>query len=367
MKGKNQTKKTSMSLRIKIALASIITLCSACCFACLLVVFGFYFLYDEPITIVVAIVMCLIVCAFTMIFGGITLWHEALYVTNPIIRISEGVKKVSDGDFTVQLEYWKSHSRKQKSIYTDEIDELANNFNKMARELNGMDYMRKDFMSNVSHEIKTPVAAITGFSEMLLDGGLDEEEQKEYLTYLNQESLRLSRLCENMLRMSSLDNQIIVNRNQAVMVDEQLRRCIIMLGEKWSDKEINFVLQLDKCSIFSDYDLLYQIWTNLIDNAIKYSKQEGTIWITADIDSDFLKISIGDEGIGIPVEKQSEIFDKFYQCDESHKKQGSGLGLAIVKRIVELLNGSISHVSEEGKGTTMTVMIPVKPVSNLLP
>jgi len=237
----------------------------------------------------------------------------------------------------------------------------------MARELNGMDYMRKDFMSNVSHEIKTPVAAITGFSEMLLDGGLDEEEQKEYLTYLNQESLRLSRLCENMLRMSSLDNQIIVNRNQAVMVDEQLRRCIIMLGEKWSDKEINFVLQLDKCSIFSDYDLLYQIWTNLIDNAIKYSKQEGTIWITADIDSDFLKISIGDEGIGIPVEKQSEIFDKFYQCDESHKKQGSGLGLAIVKRIVELLNGSISHVSEEGKGTTMTVMIPVKPVSNLLP
>lgn len=359
-------RKIRMSLRFKLALASIITLCSACCFACILVVSGFYFLYDQPITIAVAIVMCLIVCAFTMILGGMALWHEALYVTKPIIRISEGVKKVSDGDFSVKLEHWKRHRRIQKSIYTDEIDELANNFNKMAGELNGMNYMRKDFMSNVSHEIKTPVAAITGFSEMLLDGGLNDEEQKEYLTYLNQESLRLSRLCDNILQMSRLDNQVIVNKKQEVMMDEQLRRCIIMLVEKWSEKEINFDLHLEKCSIVSDYDLLFQIWTNLIDNAIKYSKQECTIWIRAEIESDFLKVSIRDEGIGIPMEKQSKIYDEFYQCDESHKKQGSGLGLAIVNRIVELLNGSISHVSDEGNGTTMTVMIPVKPVSTLL-
>jgi signal transduction histidine kinase len=150
------------------------------------------------------------------------------------------------------------------------------------------------------------------------------------------------------------------------MVDEQLRRCIISLGEKWSQKEINFNLQLEKCSIISAYDLLFQIWTNLIDNAIKYSKQECTIWITADIESDFLKVSIRDEGIGIPMEKQSKIYDKFYQCDESHKRQGSGLGLSIVNRIVELLNGSIFHVSDEGKGTEVTVMIPVKPCSLLL-
>jgi len=301
-----------------------------------------------------------------MIFGGMALWHEALYVTKPIIRISQGVKKVSDGDFSVQLKHWKRHMRKQKNIYTDEIDELANNFNKMAGELNGMNYMRKDFMSNVSHEIKTPVAAITGFSEMLLDGGLNEEEQKEYLTYLNQESLRLSRLCDNMLQISRLDNQIILDKKQEVMVDEQLRRCIITLGEKWSEKGINFDLQLEKCTILSHYDLLFQIWINLIDNAIKYSNQKCTIWITAVIESDFLKVSIRDEGIGIPIEKQSKIYDEFYQCDESHKKQGSGLGLSIVNRIIELLNGSISHVSSEGKGTTMTVLIPVKPISTLL-
>jgi len=355
------TRKIRMSLRFKLALASIITLCSACCFACILVVLGFSFFYDKPITIAVAIVMCLIVCAFTMIFGGIFLWHEALYVTNPIIRISEGVKKVSDGDFSVQLEDWKRHMRKHRNRYPDEIDELASNFNKMTGELNGMNYMRKDFMSNVSHEIKTPVAAITGFSEMLLDGGLDQAQQKEYLTYLNQESLRLSRLCDNMLQMSRLDNQIILDKKQEVKVDEQLRRCIITLGERWSEKEINFDLQLEKCSVVSVYDLLFQVWTNLIDNAIKYSKQECTIWIRATIENDFLKVSIRDEGIGIPKEKQSKIYDEFYQCDESHKKEGSGLGLAIVNRIVELLNGSISHVSDVGEGTTMTVMIPVKP------
>jgi signal transduction histidine kinase len=294
-----------------------------------------------------------------MIIGGIVLWHEALYITKPIIKINDGVQKVANGDFSVQLKFKKSHRKMLEGYYSDEIDELADNFNKMARELAGMDYMRKDFMSNVSHEIKTPVTAITGFSEILLDGGLNEEEQKEYLTYLNQESLRLSRLCDNMLRMSRLDNQCIVEKKQEVKVDEQIRHCIIMLSEKWSEKNINFELQLEKYSIISDYDLLFQVWTNLIDNAIKYSNQSGSIWISIGIEKKLLTVSIRDEGIGISKENLSKIFDKFYQCDESHKKQGSGLGLSIVKRIIELLDGTIECISEEGMGTTMTVSIPL--------
>jgi signal transduction histidine kinase len=349
-----------MSLRLKLALASIITLCIACCFSCLLVVLGFYFIYDKPITAAVAVIMCLIVCVLTMIIGGTFLWHEALYITNPIIKISEGVKKVTDGDFSVQLEFTKSHRKLQEGSYSDEIDELAYNFNKMARELYGMDYMRKDFMSNVSHEIKTPVAAITGFSEILLDGGLKEEEQNEYLMYLNQESNRLSRLCENMLRMSRLDHQCIVEKKQKVQVDEQIRRCIILLNDKWSEKNINFELQLEKNSLLSDYDLLFQVWTNLIDNAIKYSNQDSTIRILTRVENGMLTVTISDEGIGIAKEKQDKIFDHFYQCDESHKKQGSGLGLSIVKRILELLEGTIDCGSEEGQGTTMTVRIPFK-------
>ncbi len=354
-------RKKIMSLRFKLALASIIILCASCCIAYIIVFTSFSFFYDGPMTSTVALFMCLVTCAITMLLGGVALWHSASYVTNPIATISKGVQRVADGDFTVQISVSKDHRKKKNELYPDEITAMVNNFNKMTRELSGMDYMRKDFMSNVSHEIKTPVAAIAGFSEMLVDGGLSEEEQKEYLLYIYQESQRLSRMSENMLHMSRLDHQNIVDLSQEVKVDEQIRRCIILLGEKWPDKEIHYELQLEKCSIVSNYDLLFQLWTNLIDNAIKYSEQQSTISITIKVENNMLMFSIKDEGIGISKEKLSKIYDKFYQCDESHKKQGSGLGLSIVKRIIELLNGTILCESEIGIGTTMTVMLPVKP------
>jgi signal transduction histidine kinase len=296
-----------------------------------------------------------------MMIGGVALWHSASYVTNPITKISDGMQKVADGDFSVQLSF-DIHRKKHDDGNYDEISVMADNFNKMTQELSGMDYMRKDFMSNVAHEIKTPVAAITGFSEMLLDGGLSEEDQKEYLTYIYQEAQRVSRINEKMLQMSRLDHQNIVDLTQEVKVDEQIRRCIILLGEKWSDREIQYELDLEKCSIASNYDLLLQLWTNLIDNAIKYSKKECTIWITTKIKDDSLIFIIKDEGIGISKDKLDRIYDKFYQCDESHKKQGSGLGLSIIKRIIELLNGSIICESELGRGTKFTVMLPMLPM-----
>lgn len=353
-------RKNRISLRIKLALGSIIILCVSCCIAYVIVFMGFSFFYDGPATSTVALLLCLIACAITMILGGVALWHSASYVTNPIIEISKGVQRVADGDFTVQLSFDSNH-RKKKNVYSDEIAEMASNFNKMTRELNGMDYMRKDFMSNVSHEIKTPVAAISGFSEMLLDGGLSEQEQKEYLSYIYQESQRLSRMSENMLHMSRLDHQNIVDLSQEIKVDEQIRHCIILLNEKWPDKDIHYELQLEKCTMVSNNDLLFHLWTNLIDNAIKYSEQQGRIWITTKVENNSLKFSVKDEGIGISKEKLCKIYDKFYQCDVSHKKQGSGLGLSIVKRIVELLKGTILCESEEGIGTTMTVILPLKP------
>lgn len=354
-------RKNRISLRFKLTLASIIILCASCEIAYLMVFIGFSFFYNGPVTSTVALFMCLVACAITMILGGVALWHSASYVTNPIVEISKGVQKVADGDFTVQLSFHNDHIKKQ--LYSDEIAVMASNFNKMTRELNGMDYMRKDFMSNVSHEIKTPVTAIAGFSEMLLDGGLSEQEQKEYLSYIYQESQRLSRMSENMLHMSRLDHQNIVNLKQEVKVDEQIRRCIILLGEKWHDRDIQYELQLEQCSIVSDYDLLFQLWTNLIDNAIKYSEQKCTIWITTKVVDNFLHFSIRDEGIGISKENLSKIYDKFYQCDESHKRQGNGLGLSIVKRIIELLNGSILCDSEIGEGTTMTAILPISSMS----
>lgn len=355
----NKIRKNRISLRFKLALASIIILCISCCIAYFIVFMGFSFFYHGPITSTVVLFMCLVTCAITMILGGVALWHSASYVTNPIVEISKGVQQVADGDFTVQLSFQNNHRKRKEELYYDEIDVMASNFNKMTRELNGMDYMSKDFMSNVSHEIKTPVAAIAGFSEMLLDGGQSAQEQKEYLSYIYQESQRLSRMSESMLHMSRLDHRNIVDLKQEVKVDEQIRRCIISLGEKWNEKDIKYELQLEQCNIVSDYDLLFQLWTNLIDNAIKYSEQKCRIWITTKVVEGFLQFSIRDEGIGISNEKLSKIYDKFYQCDESHKRQGNGLGLSIVKRIIELLNGSILCESEIGVGTTMTVILPI--------
>lgn len=354
---KKKKRKYKISLRLKLALASILILCASCFIAYFIVFLGFSYFYEGTTTSTVALLMCLATCAITMIIGGVALWHSASYVTNPITKISEGMQKVADGDFSVQLTLSDIHRKKQRDKNYDEISVMADNFNKMTRELSGMDYMRKDFMSNVAHEIKTPVAAITGFSEMLLDGGLSKEEQEEYLTYIYQEAQRLSRINENMLQMSRLDHQNIVDLTQEVQVDEQIRRCIILLGEKWPDREIQYELDLEKCSIVSNYDLLFQLWTNLIDNAIKYSKNECTIWITAKIMDNFLVFTIKDEGIGISEDKLSKIYDRFYQCDESHKKQGSGLGLSIVKRIIELLNGSITCESKLGEGTIFTVRL----------
>ena len=153
--------------------------------------------------------------------------------------------------------------------------------NKMAAELEGMDYMQKDFMNNVSHEVKTPVSAITGFTEILLEGDITKEEQEEYLQLVNQESLRLATLCENMLKMSRLDMQELVKKEEGIRLDEQLRKVVILLAEKWEERQMEFDLDLMPITICSDGDLLMQVWMNLIDNAIKYSKQMSTITIRA--------------------------------------------------------------------------------------
>jgi Osmosensitive K+ channel histidine kinase len=335
----------------------ITTLCSACIFSYGIVIAGMKLLYHGVITPPVIVTLSLLVCILTMVFGGVMFWFGSKHLTKPLNDISEAVKEIANGNFTAHIV--RNEKSRGDYEFTNEIDELAVNFNKMAKELNGMEYIRKDFISNVSHEVQTPVAAITGLTEILLEEGLTKEEQQEYLLLVNKESIRLSRLCESMLRMSRLDHQQIVAKKDKVRVDEQLRKCIILLSEKWPERENHFELELEALNIQSDADLMMQIWFNLIDNAIKYSPERSTIWISARIINQFLAVIIKDEGKGISIEKQPKIFEKFYQCEESHKKQGNGLGLSIVKRIVELLGGSIHCISEVGKGTTMEVKLPV--------
>lgn len=352
----SKKRKYKWTLRKYIAIVSILTFISSCIISTAITIGAIKIFYKEAITYEKLVLVCILILVLALIIAWFSLWVGAGHLTKPLIDVSNTVKQVAEGNFKVNIK--RRDTTKCEYEYINEVDELAKNVNKMVAELDGMDYMRKDFMSNVSHEIKTPIAAITGFTEILLDGSIDESERQEYLEVINKESMRISRLCENMLHMSRLDSQVIVANLQKIRLDEQLRKCIILLSEKWSNKEIDFSIDLDEVNILSDYDMLQQVWINLIDNAIKYSRENCKIDISVKrLNDKSVKVSISDNGIGIEEGKLHRIFDKFYQCEESHKKSGSGLGLSISKRIVELLNGTIECKSKKDFGTTMVVTL----------
>lgn len=348
-------KRYRIPLRIYFAIVSIVTLCTACLLSCGLVILGTTLLYRGVLTVPFAIFLCLLVCTLTMVIGGVALYYGTAYFMKPIEEVNQAVNQIAKGDFDVKVS--RSPQNSKGAAYVHELDELMANVNRMGAELAGMDYMRKDFVSNVSHEIKTPISAMMGFAEILLEDDTLSGEQREHLTLIYDEAARVSRLCENMLNMSRLENQALVTRHEQVEMDEQIRKCVILLSEKREGQAQEFDLNLPPMSINSDPDLLQQIWLNLIDNAMKYSDPRSVIHISGQNGAHDITVTVRDEGIGIPAEKQNFIFDAFYQCEESHKKDGNGLGLSIVKRILELLNGSIACHSIEGNGTQMTVNI----------
>ena len=264
---------------------------------------GTVWLYHGELTLEAVILLCLLVCTLTMLLGGIALYYGTAYFVRPIEKINRVVNRIAKGDFSVRI--LRRDRRSNSAEYVHELDELEANVNRMASELEGMDYMRRDFVSNVSHEIKTPVSAMRGFAELVLEGGLSAEEQKEYILLIYNEAQRASRLCENMLRMSRLENQSLVTRHENVAVDEQIRKCVILLTEKWEGREYEFDINLPSMQIESDPDLLQQIWLNLIDNAMKYSSARTVIHILGEQTRYEIKVTVQDEGIGIPKEKQA--------------------------------------------------------------
>lgn len=348
---------TKKKYRNNLSTFIMISACKALCFSCVVatfvVILGAHLFYHGPITKTFLVFCCLLICTICMILGIILISLEAKKISKPILKVTEAVNEVSKENFEIRLP--REESKRGAYQYRDEIDELSENVNQMAEKLGNLDYMRRDFISNVSHEVKTPVAAITGFTEMILEGDLEPDKQKEYLQMVNDQANSLSDLCESMLRLSRLDYEDKVELSDTVRLDEQIRKCIIVLSEKWAEKEIEFELNLPYVEIHTNEKLLNQVWMNLIDNAMKYSSPGSSISVNLFRQMHLIEITIKDHGIGIAKEKQSRIFERFYQCEESHKKKGSGLGLSIVKKILDLLNGSIQYESELGKGTIVTV------------
>lgn len=269
-------------------------------------------------------------------------------IVKPIKQLSQASKQVAKGNFDVEV----------KIRCADEIGQLTADFNLMTKELKTIDFLRKDFVSNVSHEFKTPITSIKGFAKLIRDGNLSEDQILEYSDIIVNESSRLSLLSSNLLKLSELDSQMIREQSAVFSLDEQIRKTILILEVQWTKKEIEFDLDLQKVSVISDEHLLQEVWLNLIQNAIKFSNPKGVIEIRLTKSGNFINVTVRDHGIGIADEDKQRIFERFYKGDKSRSKDGNGLGLVIAKKIVELSGGNLSFTSELGKGTTFTVELP---------
>lgn len=254
--------------------------------------------------------------------------------------------KVSKSEFSFRFE----------SSDNDEMMSDINNFNKILQELDSVAILKEDFISNFSHEFKTPITSIKGFAEILQSKpNLSEDEKKDYLQIIIDESTRLSMLSKNTLLMSKLDSQSCQENKSTFFLDEQLRELILMLDYEFSQKNINTEINLEKIKICACKELLLHIWTNLLTNAIKFTNDE--IQINAFVKNEFIIVQVIDNGIGIDKKNLKNIFDKYYQCDTSHKSSGNGLGLSIVKKVVELVDGKIEVESDLNQGTTFSVYL----------
>ena len=271
-------------------------------------------------------------------------------IVKPIKRISRASKEVAKGNFDIKVQI---NSK-------DEIGQLIADFNLMTKELKNIDFLRKDFVSNVSHEFKTPITSIKGFANLISEGSLTSDQIKEYSAIIVSESERLSLLSSNLLKLSELDSKVIREQATEFSLDEQLRKTILLLEVQWGKKQIEFDLDFEEIRIKANEHLLQEVWVNLIQNAIKFSNPEGTIRIRLHKADGKAIVEIRDEGIGIPPEEQKRIFERFYKGDKSRSKDGNGLGLVIVKKIVDLSNGQIKFSSEPGQGSTFAVELPLR-------
>ena len=275
------------------------------------------------------------------------------WILSPVTRLSGAMNQVAAGDFSVRL---------QAQSRISEIRKTYADFNTMVQELNATEMLQSDFVSNVSHEFKTPINAVEGYAMLLQDKQLPYEEQSEYVERILLNTRRLSALVNNILLLSRVENQTIhADKKQCFRLDEQIRQAILTLEARWTEKNMDFDVEMEQLSYCGSEGLLYNVWVNLIDNAIKFGPYGDTIRICLSSSGEGIRFEIEDNGPGIPEETQKHIFDKFYQADSSHKTEGNGLGLALVRRILDSAGGQISVLCVPNCGCRFTVLLPKNP------
>ncbi len=285
-------------------------------------------------------VFCIVFCYF---------YHHITQINDAIKALEEATEQVAKGDFDVEVELTTN----------EDINSFIVNFNKMVRELDNMETLKEDFVSNVSHEFKTPLTVIQSYSRALQKPDLDSKTRKEYGQVLDQNIKKLTTLTTNILSLSRLENQEITLNKKQFLIDEQIRQCILMLEPQWSKKNIEFQLDLPETKFYGPEELIAQVWQNIIGNAVKFSNDNGEISIKISRTDDDVHVEIADNGIGMDPATVSKVFDKFYQGDTSRSGEGNGLGLALVSRIVKTCGGLVSVKSELGKGSVFIVTLPL--------
>ena len=272
-------------------------------------------------------------------------------ISKPVQVLTVANSRVREGDFDVRL----------PEDVPGEMGELMRSFNDMTSSLSKTAYLQKDFISSISHEFKTPIASIRGFAKLLQMPGISDEQRAEYISLIAQESDRLSRLSETLLRLTALEQQTAPASLIEFSLTEQLRQVILRLEPAWSSRDIGWQLDLEEeVTIVSDEALLSHVWINLIQNALKFSPDGSEIAISAAC-RETAVVEITDHGCGMDEETLQRIFDRFYQADKSRKQEGVGLGLCLVKRILDMLGGQIEVTSKPGEGSTFRVTLPVRP------
>lgn len=289
----------------------------------------------------------------TVVSATIDYIRRKLTVDRPVKQILTAARQMTQGDFSVQIPPVKDLGG--AAGYNEIIDCL----NALARELSGMETMRTDFIANVSHELKTPLAVMGNYATMLQKPDLTEAERMEYAKAVSDSSRRLAQLITNILKLNKLENQQIFPQSDTFDLGEQLCENLLQFEDLWEKKHLEIETDIEEdVHIRSDAELLSLVWNNLISNAVKFTPEGGTIGLRLQADAEHITVSVRDTGCGIKPEVGQHIFEKFYQGDTSHATQGNGLGLALVKRVVDILQGKISVQSTYGQGSTFTVTFP---------
>jgi signal transduction histidine kinase len=318
-------------------------------------IFIYAFNFTEIYKSKTALLLLILSIICSIIIGTFLTVIFSAQVLKPLNEVIEATKKVGKGDFTSKIAV-----NNDKIPKDTEINQLIYSFNKMTDELSSIEILKKDFINNFSHEFKTPISSIIGYAKQLEYDDISDEEKKLYTSIIINESERLSTLSSNVLLLTKLESQAILTNKKEYQLDEQIRNVILLLQNNWEEKNISFDLNLENIQYYGNEDLLQHVWINLLDNAIKFSNENGVIKVSCYKYGYHIKIKIADSGIGMSDQTLNHIFDKFYQGDTSHSSKGNGLGLSLVNEIILLCNGKISVKSRLNHGTSFTILLPIE-------